>query len=128
MEIIKIAGVALITCIATMLVKQIKPEISIFVSICGGIVILFLCVNFLTEILGIFNFVVEKTGLNTKLFNLIIKIIGVGYITEFSANICNDSGQSSLSDKILLAGKIIIFSMSIPIIKTIIEIIAGLLP
>lgn len=70
MEIIKIAGVALITCIATMLVKQIKPEISIFVSICGGIVILFMCVNFLTEILGVFNFVVEKIGSKYKCYSI----------------------------------------------------------
>lgn len=128
MEIIRIIGIAIITCVATILLKQIKPEISIFVSLCGGIVILFMCVDYLTDVLGLFNLIVEKTGLNTTLFSLILKIIGIGYITEFASNICNDSGQSSLSDKILLAGKIIIFTMSIPIIKTIIEIIAEILP
>lgn len=128
MEILKIVGVALLTCISAILLKQLKPEISLLVSVCGGIVILFMCVNYLTDVVEIFNFLVEKTGLNASLFGLVLKIIGVGYISEFTSNICIDSGQSSLSDKVLLAGKIIIFVMSIPILKTIIEIIMEILP
>ena len=127
MEIFKIVGVGLLTCVATILIKQLKPEISIIVALCGGLIVLGMVVDYLAEVLQIFKLIVDKTGLDTSLFTSILKIIGIGYITEWTANICSDTGLNSLSDKILLAGKIIIFVFSLPIITNIIEIITGLL-
>lgn len=127
MEIFKIVGIGLLTCVAALLLKQLKPEISIIVALCGGLIILSMVVDYLAEVLQIFKLIVDKTGLDASLFTSILKIIGIGYITEWTANICNDTGLSSLSDKILLAGKIIIFVFSLPIITNIIEIITGLL-
>ena len=127
MEIFKIVGVGLITCVAVILLKQLKPEISIIVALCGGLIILSLVVDYLTDVLSVFNLVVEKTGLNASLFGTILKIIGIGYITEWTANICSDTGLNSLADKILLAGKILIFVFALPILTSIIEIITQLL-
>ena len=61
------------------------------------------------------------------MFGLVIKIIGVGYLVEFGASICSDSGNSSIAEKIILGGKIIIFTMAIPIITSLFEIIMSLL-
>ena len=127
MEIFKIVGVGLITCVAVILLKQLKPEISIIVALCGGLIILSFVVDYLTDVLSVFNLVVEKTGLNASLFGTILKIIGIGYITEWTANICSDTGLNSLADKILLAGKILIFVFALPILTSIIEIITQLL-
>ena len=127
MEIFKIVGIGLLTCIVSLLIKQLKPEISIIVALCGGLIVLGMVVDYLAEVLQIFKLIVDKTGLDTGLFTSILKIIGIGYITEWTANICADTGLNSLSDKILLAGKIIIFVFSLPIITNIINIITGLL-
>lgn len=127
MEIFKIVGVGLITCVAAILLKQLKPEISIIVALCGGLIVLSMVVDYLTDILSVFNSIINKTGLNVSLFGTILKIIGVGYIIEWTANICSDTGLSSLADKILLAGKVIIFVMALPILTNIIEIITQLL-
>ena len=127
MEIFKIVGVGIITCVAAILLKQLKPEISIVVALCGGLIVLSMVVDYLVDIIAIFNSVVQKTGLNSSLFASILKIIGIGYITEWTSNICSDTGLNSLADKILLAGKILIFVCSLPIITSIIEIITQLL-
>ena len=70
----------------------------------------------------------QATNLDSDIFILLIKIIGVGYITEFSANICQDSGNSAMASKILLAGKLVIFVMAIPIITSLIELIVSIMP
>ncbi|MBO5102803.1 MAG: stage III sporulation protein AD, partial [Clostridia bacterium] len=57
-----------------------------------------------------------------------LKIIGVGYITEFSSNLCADSGNSAVASKILLAGKLVIFVLAIPIITSLIDIIVSIMP
>ena len=128
LDIFKIIGVGIITAITALIVRQIKPEVSVIITISGGIIMLLMMVQSLTSIFSAFNSIVEKSGLTSGLFTTILKIIGVGYITEFSANLCADSGASSIADKILLAGKIIILVLALPIVTNIIDIISGLLP
>ncbi len=128
MDIIKIVGIGLVTVVASMLVKPIKPEVSIIIGLCGGILILLQTVNYIVDVVDAFYSIVEKTGLDTGLLKTLIKIIGVGYLTEFSANVCQDAGSSSIADKILFAGKIIILVIALPIVTSIIEIIMEILP
>ena len=128
MDIFKIIGVGIITAITALIVKQIKPEVSVIITISGGILMILMLVESLTNIFGVFSSIIEKSGLTAGLFSTVLKIVGIGYITEFSANLCNDAGVSSIADKILLAGKIIILVLALPIVSNIIDIISGLLP
>ena len=128
MDIIRIIGIGLITVVASMIVKPLKPEISIIIGLCGGILILSQTINYILDIINSFTSLVEKSGLDFELLKIVLKINGVGYLTEFSANVCNDAGSSSIADKILFAGKIIILFIALPIVTRILEIIMELLP
>ncbi len=128
MDIFRIIGVGLITSITVLIVKQIKPEVAIVLGMAGGIVMILMLIDSLTTVVSSFSTILSKSGLTSGVFSVVLKIIGVGYLTEFSANLCADSGSNSIADKILLAGKIIILVISLPIVTSIIEIISGLLP
>lgn len=128
MDIFKIIGVGLITSITVLIVKQVKPEVAVVIGMAGGIVMILMIIDSLTSIVSSFTSILQGSGLSGGVFSVILKIIGIGYITEFSANLCIDAGSSSIADKILLAGKVIILVISMPIISKIIEIISGLLP
>ena len=124
----KIIGIALITCIATLIVKPVRPDFAIFISIVGGIIILFMLAGYLTDIFDVFNQIFNFTNVNSSLYKIIFKIIGVGYLVEFTASLCSDTGNNSLGDKVLLGGKIIILVMALPIVTSILEIVMELLP
>ncbi len=129
MEIIfKIVAIGIITCLATIIVKPIRADFSIIISIVGGLIILFLVINYLTSVFDIFKSIINLSGINSNLYRLLLKIIGVGYLVEFTAGICSDTGNSSLGDKVLLGGKVIIMVMALPIITSILQIITELLP
>lgn len=124
----KIIGIALLTTISALMLKQKKPEISILIVLAGGALTFFYIIDLIENVLGLFDYIMEITHLDSKLFALLVKIVGIGYLTEFSANMCEDAGSVSMASKIMLAGKLVIFVMSIPIIKTLLEIIVGLMP
>ncbi|MGN1208251.1 MAG: SpoIIIAC/SpoIIIAD family protein, partial [Christensenellales bacterium] len=126
MDIVKIIIIGVVTSIATVVLKQFKPELSIIVSLAGGVIILISLVNYLGQVVGSFVQIVNKTSLDLGLFSSVLKIVGVGYITEFGANICVDTGNSSIADKVLLAGKIIILCLSLPIINSLLTTIVGI--
>ena len=127
MEIFKIIGLGILICVVIIIVKQIKPEFAVLVLIAGSIIMLCYLFNYFTNILGVFDKIISKTGINAELFSIILKIVGIGYLIEFAANICSDSGNPAIADKIVLGGKLIILTVSIPIITNLLDIIVELL-
>ena len=126
--IFKIIAIGLITCVATLIVRPVRADFAIIISIVGGLIIIFLIINYLNGIFDIINQILGISGINSGLYTVLLKIIGIGYLIEFTASICADTGNSSLGDKVLLGGKIIIMVMALPIITTILDIIMELLP
>lgn len=128
MEIFKIVVIALVMVVSSVILKQIKPEMTVFVSIAGGIIIVLMLVNSLTSVFDGFKNLMNKTGVNSSLFKSVLKVVGIGYITEFGAGICKDAGISSVADKVMFSGKICILLLCMPIVNNLIEIIVGIMP
>lgn len=127
MELIKVIVLGLVLSIITVLMKSIKPEYSLICVIVGSIILVMYILSGVQSIFDYFSESVSKTGIDNVMFKTLLKIIGVGYLVEFSAGVCIDSGNSSIADKIVLAGKVLIFSLSIPIISNLFNMIMDLI-
>lgn len=128
MEIFKIIGIGLLTCIVAIIIKQIRPEFYIVVVLSGTIIILFLIIDQLKIVFDYFLTIFNKTTLNYELFSSVLKIIGVGFLTEFANGVCIDTGNSSIGEKIVFAGKIVIVCLSLPIVSSLLNVIIEILP
>lgn len=128
MEIIKIIGIAIIALIIIIMLKQYRPEYAIFISILTGILILFLVMDKLEGIINLITSIQSKFSINTQFITLLIKITGIAFLSEFAVSLCKDSGEAAIASKVELGAKIIIISMSIPIISSLLEIILKILP
>ena len=128
MEIIKIIGIAFIALIIIIMLKQYRPEYAIFISILTGILILFLVMDRLTGIINLIETIQDKFSINTQFIALLIKITGIAFLSEFAVSVCKDSGEAAIASKIEIGSKMIIISMSIPIISSLLEIILKILP
>ncbi len=128
MEIIKIIGIALIALIIIILLKQYKPEFVLYVSLIAGALILFLVIDELTGIIKLIQSIADKASINSQFLSILLKITGIAFLSEFAVSICKDSGEAAIASKVELGSKIIIISMSIPIISTLLEIILKILP
>lgn len=127
MELIKIIGVALVTAISALFLRSSKPELSFAVTVTGIALILIFIVDMLGETFEVFSQIGEKTGISNALIKVIVKIVAIGYLVEFAAGAVEDFGSKSVADKLVLAGKIVIFSVSIPIIQSMLTVIDGFL-
>lgn len=123
MDIVKVVAVGLVTVVATIIVKQVKPEIAMLITLTGSILIIILSIQMLQGVFGSFMNIFNKTGVSSSLFVPVLKIIGIGYLCEFGANLCIDGGCNSIADKILFCGKITILIIALPIINSVIDIV-----
>ena len=126
-ELVKIISIALVTVFAHILIKQTKPEIAMLITIVGSLIIVIMAVNNLSNIFNSFYSIFEKTGVNTTLLTPLFKIIAIGYLAEFGANICVDAGASGIADKILFCAKLIILVIALPIVTTVVDMVVALL-
>ena len=129
MPILKIVAVALITAILTVYLKKNTPEIAMFVGIAGGILIIFLLSDYLFNVAEYLKSFFEKSGVESELIKIVVKIIAVAYLFEFASGAVKDLGENSLAEKVIISGKVIILTMSFPILNSlfnmIVEIVNG---
>lgn len=128
MDIIKIIGIAFIAVIVIVILKQYRPEFAIYASIIAGVLILSLASGTLSGIINMIKSISSKTNINSEFLVILIKITGIAILTEFAVSICKDSGESAIASKVDIGGKIIIISMSIPIINALIDTVVKILP
>ncbi|MGN0771696.1 MAG: SpoIIIAC/SpoIIIAD family protein [Christensenellales bacterium] len=127
MDIFKVIGVAIIGAICSLLLKNSSSTFSSLAVITTGIIILVIAVNSLTQVILAFEEIVDKTGVDNALFGVLLKIIGVGYLTEYSVSLCSDFDCASIGKKLAFAGKIVIFLMALPIVRSLVDLVVGLL-
>ena len=126
--IIKIIGIGLIALVIVVILKQYRPEYTIYVSIIAGVLILFLAMEKLYGIINLLQSISDKTYINKQFLGILLKITGIAIITEFAVSICTDAGEKAIASKIEIGSKVIIIAMSIPIISSLLELIIEILP
>ena len=128
MDILKVIGVGLISLIIIIIVRQYKPEFTLYVSLLAGALILLFIMDKIGGIIDLLTSLSNKTAINNEFLTLLIKITGIAFLTEFAVSICKDTGESAIASKVDMGGKVIIISMSIPIISSLLETIIEILP
>ena len=126
MELFRIIGIAIVTALTVIILKNVKPELAFAAMLAGVIVLLLSALDMLKETFSLFDELVAMTGIDDAV-KILLKIIGVGYLTEFSADLLNDFGSASLASKVELCGKITILALSLPILRALIALISDFL-
>ena len=128
MEIIRIIGIGLIAVIIIILMKQYKPEFALYISLLTGVLILLLVMDELKGIIDLLSGIANSNNINNEFLGILLKITGIAFLSEFAISICKDSGEAAIASKIEIGSKIIIISISIPIISELLKIVLQILP
>lgn len=128
MEIVKIIGIGFLTLIITIILREYKKEYAVYSILIGGSIILFYSMGTIKTIVDFSKSLATNSKYNNVFITLLLKITGIAILTEYAVSICKDSGENSIANKIDFGGKIIVISLSIPIISSTLEALTNLLP
>ncbi len=127
MLILKLCIIAIITAICAFILKNHKSELVPLCLIAGGIIMFLYAFDYLTQSIEFIKNFTENAQIDNEIIRIIFKIIGIGFMVEITASSIKDLGFESVSDKLVLCGKIIIFLVSVPILNTTYKIIVSLI-
>ncbi|MHB8075032.1 stage III sporulation protein AD [Desulfosporosinus fructosivorans] len=128
MEIWQIVGLALIVTVISVVLKQIRPEIALQLTILASASIFILVMSKIKIIVDLLQNLADQANISSYYLLIVLKIVGVAYLAEFGAQICRDAGEGALASKIELAAKVAVIVIAIPIIVAITESLVRLVP
>lgn len=67
-----------------------------------------------------------QSGISNKSVMILLKVMGICFVTEFSCDCVTEAGMASLSTNIALAGKILVLTAALPLLQPLLELIAEL--
>ena len=127
MAIVKVISIAFVGLLAVGVLKEIKPSLAAVAGIVTGLIIVYSLLDEFTYIVESFRQLSVIAEIDDALIKTIIKIIGIGYLTEFSSGIAEDYGSQSIAKKIEFGGKVCIAVLAVPVITGLISTIGSLL-
>ena len=128
MDITQIVGLALMVTVFLLILRQEKPVMAILLSIVFSIFIFIIMMDKMGAIINVMKELTRRAGINYFFMTTILKILGVAYLGEFAAVICQDAGEQAVAKKVEFAAKIMIAIMALPIMVAILESLLELMP
>ena len=126
MEILKISGLAFAIITISAILKQTKPECAIQVVLIATVLLFTFALSLSTTVYDYILQLCNISGIKSEYLKIVFKIIAISYISEFTASLCRDAGESAVAVKIEMVGKLIITASSLPVFKELISLLSGM--
>lgn len=118
---IKTVIFVLIALVLIIFLKEYRSEFAVILAaVVGAVILIVTVIEIYKPIESLFS-VLEENGVNSAFTEYLLKTVGICYITGFSSDLCSDFGQTSLANKVELAGRAAIFILSLPIIENVLN-------
>ena len=124
---LKLFALALTAAFLALTVKKQSPELGLALTVCacacGGALLL----KNLEPVLALARSLAEKAELDASLTSPLWRCLGLSLLTELSASVCADAGQSALAKLVELGGGLLCLVVSLPLLQAVLALIEELL-
>ena len=113
--------------VLSLLIKQYRPELSPAIPVIAAAAIFAMVAPYLKAVVAMFEDIAGQVGMENTYFRIVIKMIGAAYVTQFAAEMCKDAGEGAIAAKIELGGKVLILTMSMPILYRLLSLVSSMI-
>lgn len=127
MDIVKIGVMGVVGVLIALPLRSYKSEYSLFISMAVCTCIFVYLISKLEIVLSYVDTIRSMIQVDNRYITMVIKMIGITYIAEFSVNICKDAGYQAIATQIEMFAKMSILLISMPVLMAFIETIGEFL-
>lgn len=124
---IKIAAVGVAAVLMAMQLREMKPEYGMYLIFGTGLLIFFYAAKKLSFLVETLEELRAAASIDSQYLEILLKMLGISYLSEFAASLCRDGGYGSAAGQIELFGKLSILVVSMPVVRALLETMGGLL-
>lgn len=119
----KVALIGIVSVLLYIQMKQMKSDFGLYITFAAGILIFIYAYYQLEYIIDTINKIQSLIKVNDTYISILLKMIGIAYVSEFSSAICRDAGCSMIGNQIEMFGKLTILAISMPVVLSLLELI-----
>lgn len=116
MSVMQVGIIGVVGAVLAVQLKGTKAEYAVYISVAAGILLL----SFISGRLEVFVQAVEQAAsyvnIDSGYLSIMMRMIGITYIAEFSSGICRDAGYQTLAGQIEIFGKLTILVLGMPVL------------
>lgn len=117
----------ILTVILTLLLGKQGAEMSVLISIACCCLVGMLAFGYLKDVIDFMQRLRSISKMDEGLIHVLLKVVGVGLIGEFSALICDDSGNAAQGKAVRLLTSAVIMWLSIPVLESLLDLLEKML-
>ena len=125
---IKIAAVGVAAVLAAVFLREQAPQFGSCVILGAGLLLFAFGFRKLESVVDSLREVGASVALESRYLEILFKMLGVSYLSEFAASLCKDSGYTSVAGQIQTLGKLTVIAISMPVILSLLELLGELFP
>ena len=126
-EIIKIALLGIGGVLFAVQFRQQRPEYALLIGFALSVLVFSYVLGLVGSLLDEFLGLQQYLGGTQGYLGILMKVVGITYLCEFSAGMCKDAGFAAVSDQIEILGKLSVLFARLPILLAVIRQIYGIL-
>ena len=96
MDIAKIAGVAIIGMLLSVMLRSKNPAAAALIALGSALVMTAMTLGGFESIFSGFSELIEAGGIEPQYYKSVIKVIGVAYFTDIISGLCRDAGEGAV--------------------------------
>lgn len=127
MNVLSVCGFCIASVLACKALENDSKQLKIVLTLVVSSVFLLSSIGFVSQIVSAVSSLFDAAKIDDMYIKIIFKCLGVTYLTQFASDYCKDCGESSISSQVLLAGKISVLVISLPLFKAFVEIVKSLI-
>ena len=104
MEVLKIGLLGVAGVMLALQFKSNKPEFGLYIGFAICLLLFSFVVSGLSSVIGSMKEMERYISRDGVYFRILLKVIGITYICEFSSGICRDAGYTSIAGQIEIFG------------------------
>jgi len=124
---LQVSGAVLLSVILVLTLKSHSKEIGTVLSITVCSIAATAALGYLQPVLEFLKSIENLTGLNNAMVETLLKVTGIGIITEVANLVCKDAGNESMGKAMQLLGAAVILYLSLPMFNSLIELLQKIL-
>ena len=124
---VKTSAAVLIAAILCVVLSQQGKDISLLLSIAVCCMVLLLSAVYLRPVLDFVREMTKLGDINQELINTLLKIAGIGMVSQVAALVCADAGNQTLSKALQMMTTALVLCLSVPVLEEMLQLIAAVL-
>lgn len=124
---LKVTAGVIVAVILSLTLSKNGKDVALLLTISVCAIVMMTSLSYLKPVLEFGRRLMQLGQLNSDLLNVLFKVVGIGFISQFSVYICMDAGNHALGKTLQILTSAVILCISVPLLEEVIEVLEGIL-